>query len=232
MKAMAYPETFRETKIFDVLGYSPSQIKQMIDVTPRPASLTVEAIVSPQGDGKFEIIKVHAKNVKYYNLTIDHADFSFPKVSIDMNLLEKEILLFRSATVVEIETYVSEADILKVFDLFAKARSLSDLRLKISPKETVLNGKSRKGFWAVAFKVVGEPKLDGCKKINFDCRQLVLNGLPLPRAAVKALFNSINPVFDAAKTWLNLDLDKIEIDQGFVRSFGTIRAPVKTGKSE
>lgn len=227
--AFANPRAFEKTRLFEVLGYSQAQIKQMVEVTPRPASLSIEYLGVPGPDGMFDKIKVKASKVKYYNMTIDHAVFEFPRVRLDMKKLASGVLEFRNAVQIGIETYVSEADILGVFDLFAKARNLSHLRMEISHRQAVLKGRSRRGLLLIAFEVFGSPRLEGTKIIQFDCKKMVLNGLSLPQAAINALFKQINPVFDARKTWLKLDLQEILLEKGFIHSLGKILAAGGTG---
>ena len=229
-RAFADPVFFRATGLFEKLGYSSDQAKQMVEVTPRPASLTVEFVQSLKSQA-FERLRVTAYKVRYYNLTIDHATFDFPNSELDFQALAGGNLVFKKADSVGIETNVSEGDILKVFNLFAKARSLSQLKMNISEKETVLTGKAKKGTLAATFSVQGNPVLDGNKKIRFNCRRMMLNGLIMPRSAINLIFNKINPVFDAGKTWLNLDLQRIATEKGYVHSWGVIRPPqAKLGK--
>jgi hypothetical protein len=219
----ADPDQFRLTDLFGVLGYSPAQIKQIVGVTPRPASLSVGFVESPDSPGGFVSLTVTAHQVRYYNLTIDHAVFSFADVQLDPEALNQGMIRFRRVGEVGVETNVSSGDILKVFDLVTKARHLSDLRLKINSKETVLSGTVRKGILRVEFSIQGKPELSGAKRVDFRCRRMALNGQKLPRSAVNAAFSRINPVFDAKKTWLNLELQSIELLSGFVRTKGLIK---------
>jgi hypothetical protein len=221
-RAFRDPAAFRDTKLFEVLRYTPEQVKAIVEITPRPASLTVEFQEIASQPGAFARVTVTAFQVKYYNLVIDHATFSFPDIQLDPDLLANGYLSFQKAARIDLETMVSAADILRVFDLFAKARQLSGMRLDISPKQVKLNGKTRRGIVTLAFEVFGSPRLEGDKTISFQCRKMVLNGVGMPRAAISALFDHINPVFDARKTWLKLTISEMATLAGFVRTKGII----------
>jgi len=217
------PAEFRATGLFDVLGYTPDQVKAMSEITPRPASLSVESEPTAGNPGSYKVLRVRCSGVRYYNLTIDHAGFDFPNVQIDVDALKSGHLRFLSAERVDLETNVSADDILKVFGFFAKARRLSKLALRLGSKETVLTGNIRQGFILAQFRVCGRPKLISSDRIVFDCRKLAINGLPLPTAAIRAMFSRINPVFDARKTWLNLVLQSMGVENGFVRTRAAIQ---------
>ncbi len=217
------PAEFRATRLFDVLGYAPDQVRAMSEITPRPASLSIEAEPADDGPGSYAMVRVRCKGVRYYNLTIDHAGFDFPHVRIDAEALKTGHLRFLSAERIDLETNVSADDILKVFSFFAKARHLSKMTLRLDSKETVLTGNIRQGFILAQFRVCGKPKLISTDRIAFDCRKLSINGLPLPVAAIRAMFSRINPVFDARKTWLNLVIQTMGVENGFVRTRAAIQ---------
>ncbi|MFZ2960001.1 MAG: hypothetical protein WA705_24230 [Candidatus Ozemobacteraceae bacterium] len=217
-KAFSDGQALSDTRLFEKLGYTSDQIKAMVEITPRPASVRVECIPDPQVVGRYSLLRIHASQIHYYKLVIDHGTLDFPGALIDLPALNEGRLVFQNLDNVDIETFVSSDDFLKVFQFFASAKKLSDLKMKISPKETSLSGKVKKGFLTVVFKVFGLPALDGPKKVRFNCKRLVLNGVSLPRAAVHALFNSINPVFDANRTWLDLELKAVANEEGFIRS--------------
>lgn len=225
------PEEFRTTRLFEVLGYASDQIRAMSEITPRPASLTVEAEPAGGASGSFRLIRVRCSGVQYYNLTIDHARFEFPDVRIDTEALAQGHLRFLSAGRIDLETHVSADDILKVFRFFAKAQRLSQMSLRIAPKETVLAGNVRKGILVARFRVNGQPKLVSTDRITFDCRKMDINGVPVPAAAIRAMFSRINPVFDARKTWLNLKLREMGAESGFVTTKATIHPAQATTAS-
>ncbi len=52
------PEEFRATRLFEVLGYAPEQARAMAEITPRPASLTIEAEPACDASGSFRLIRV------------------------------------------------------------------------------------------------------------------------------------------------------------------------------
>ncbi len=224
-EAFSDPQAFQDTGLFRVLGYSPAQVKSMVEITPRTASISVQAFPATHGVGSYRSIRVLAGQVRYYNLTIDHAYFEFPDVLLDERQLDAGHLRFLAAKSIELETFVSEKDILKVFDLFSKARQLSDLRLSLRKNATILRGRCRKGILTMDFRVEGAPEKVGETAIRFNCRKMSINGLPIPRAAVNALFSRINPVFDARKTWLKLRIGEINVENGFVRTRGRILPP-------
>lgn len=216
------PAEFRSTRLFEILGYTPDQVKAMAEITPRPASLTVEADAAGDDPGFYRMLRVRCSGVQYYNLTIDLAVFEFPQARIDLQALKEGHLRFLSADRVDLETHVSSEDILKVFRFFARARRMSEMKLKLAPKETVLSGNIRKGFILARFRVRGQPKIISTDRIAFDCSKLDINGVPLPSAAIRAMFSHINPVFDARKTWLNLRLQSMGVENGFVSTKATI----------
>ncbi|HOT29676.1 MAG TPA: DUF2993 domain-containing protein [Candidatus Ozemobacteraceae bacterium] len=225
------PEEFRATGLFEKLGYAPDQVRAMAEITPRPASLTVEAEPAGDASGAFRLIRVRCSGVQYYNLTIDHAGFEFPDVRVDPEALANGHLRFVSAGRIDLETHVSADDILKVFRFFAKAQRLSQMSLRIAPQETVLTGNVRKGIFVARFRVNGQPKLISTDRIAFDCRKMDINGVPLPAAAIRAMFSRINPVFDARKTWLNLKLREMGVESGFVATKATIHPAQATAAS-
>lgn len=221
-RAFADGEAFRATGLFDCLGYTATQVAEIAQVTPRPASLTVDWAATDPASGVFQRLLVTAHRVRYYDLTIERAVFSFADVRLDVDALLADRLVFRSAGPVGLETFVSSADILKVFDLVTKARGLSGLVMTIDRRTTRLRGRVRQGWLTVNFHLEGIPYLKNGRKIEFRCRRLVLNGLTLPQGVIRGMFSRINPVFDADQTWLNLHLDKITLEPGYVRSSGAI----------
>jgi len=108
--------------------------------------------------------------------------------------------------------------------LFAKARSLSHLKLDLDKDRAHLKGRVKRGLLVVEFNLNGETQLTDPKTVFFRCNRLVLNGSIMPRNAVNAIFSQINPVFDASKTWLNLNIASIRITRGFVETIATIDA--------
>ncbi|MBI3038177.1 hypothetical protein HYY75_03870 [bacterium] len=223
--AFSDAEAFRASHLFDVLGYQPEQVRQLVEVTPRPSSLSVEFSPSNPQSGKFDLIRVSAKEIHYYNLVIHHAILEFPNVEIDPRALSQDKLVFNSLDRVKIETFVAESDILKLFEKFSEAKKLSHLKIKIRKNNTSLSGKVHKGIFLIAFKISGNSVINGTKTVRFQCKKMVLNGLPLPRPAINTIFNQINPVFDARKTWLQLDLLGIFSEEGFVRSVLNLSGP-------
>lgn len=221
-RAFADGEAFRATGLFDRLGYTASQVAEIAQITPRPASLTVDWAAADPAGGRFERLTVTAHRVRYYDLTIERAVFSFTGVVLDAAALAADRLMFREVGGVGLETFVSSDDILKVFDLVTRARGLSGLAMTIDGRGTRLRGRVRQGLLTVRFHLEGAPLLKNDRQIEFRCRRLVLNGLPLPQGVVRGMFSRINPVFDANQTWLNLRLQKIALEPGYVRSWGMI----------
>jgi hypothetical protein len=221
-RAFADGEAFRATGLFDCLGYTATQVAEIAQVTPRPASLTVEWAAADPASGFFQRLLVTTHRVRYYDLTIERAVFSFTDIRLDVDALLTDRLVFRSVGRVGLETFVSSADILKVFDLVTRARGLSGLVMNIDRRTTRLRGRVRQGWLTVNFHLEGIPCLKNGRQIEFRCRRLVLNGLSLPQGVIRGMFSRINPVFDADQTWLNLHLDKIALEPGYVRSWGAI----------
>lgn len=221
LKAFSEPTEFKGSEIFQLLGYDAGEIAQIGRITPRPASITVQ--VEPgNGPGYFKNIKVVCYSVHYYNLTIERVTFDFPDCQINVGELKNGNLRFLAGDSIKLKTEVSQNDILKVFDFFAKARDLSGLRLKLDADKANLRGKVKKGFVVVEFNLNGITQLVDAKTVMFRCSRLVLNGSPMPRNTLNAIFAQINPVFDASKTWLNLNIASINIKRGFVETIATI----------
>lgn len=219
--AMATPESFKDTQVFNLLGYSESEIAMIGKITPRPASLTVQFKPNDLAGG-FDNIKVVCSQVKYYNLTIATATFEFPSCSLDLESLENGRIRFLSSGLIRLKTEVSEADILKVFELFAKARSLRNLSLKLNEHKAQLGGWYRAGFLTIAFRLRGGISLVNPKMVNFECERLTLNRIALPRNTARSMISKVNPVFDSSKTWLNLNIENITILNGFVETIARI----------
>lgn len=215
--AFATPEGFRETGVFKILGYLEPEVAMIHKITPKPASLKIEFSDSGEA-GKFSSIKVICSEVKYYSLTIATATFEFPNCRLDSQALANNRIRFLDTDEIKLKTEVSEGDILKVFDLYAQARSLRDLRLELKQNRANLGGWFRKGILTVKFEVRGDVKLVSPKVVNFNCDRLTLNRIPLPRNAARSMIANINPVFDSRKTWLNLNIDSINIHDGFVET--------------
>ncbi|MDD2998441.1 MAG: hypothetical protein EOM80_06000 [Erysipelotrichia bacterium] len=220
-KAFSEPEEFKACEIFQLLGYNTAEISMIGKITPRPSKIIVEAEAC-EIPADFRNIKVICTNVLYYNLTIERVVFDFPDCRIDLDELKNGRLRFLAGDRINVKTEVSQRDILKVFDLFAKASALSRLRLKLDDEVASLKGRVKKGVFVVEFNLKGSTQLVDPKKVVFRCDRLLLNGSPMPRNAVNSIFSRINPVFDATKTWLNLNIASINIKSGFVETIATI----------
>ncbi|GAB4279920.1 MAG: hypothetical protein Kow0029_24140 [Candidatus Rifleibacteriota bacterium] len=219
--ALATPDEFKNTRIFNLLGYSESEIALIGKITPRPASISVE-FETPEANGEFSNIKIICSQVTYYNLTIATATFEFPDCRLDLESLNNGKIRFVRSKKIRLKTEVSEDDIIKVFDLFARARSLHDIKLKLKTDKARIDGWYRKGLLTVHFKIEGDVLLKDSKKVDFACDRLTLNRIPLPRNTARAIIAKINPVFDSTKTWLNLNIEKINILDGFVETIASI----------
>jgi hypothetical protein len=123
---------------------------------------------------------------------------------------------------IKLKTEVSQSNLLKVFELFARARSLRDLNLKLEKDRVRLDGWYKKGWLVVYFRVRGGVKLINPKIVNFNCSKLTLNRIPMPRNARRSIISRINPVFNSSKTWLNLNIKDIKILKGSVQTIATI----------
>lgn len=215
------PEEFKNSGIFRLLGYNELEIEQISKITPRPARIEITQ-TSETAPGEFKQLTVVCHNVHYYNLTIERATFDFPESKIDLEELEKGKIRFLAGNQIKLKTEVSQNDILKVFELFARAKSLSNLKLELNSEKAHLRGRVKRGILVVEFKLNGVTHLSDPKTVLFRCNRLLLNGVPMPRNAVNAIFAQINPVFDASKTWLNLNISSIRITPGFVETIATI----------
>lgn len=215
--AFASPEAFKETNVFKILGYLEPEVSLISSITPRPAQIRV---VYEKSDipGGFKNLQVICSQVGYYNLTIATATFEFPNSRLDLEQLAVNRIMFHETDEVRLKTEVSEADILKTFALFAEARALKDLRIKLSDNRAQVVGWYRQGILVVKFDVRGNVESEGSKVVKFNCEKMRLNGITLPRNAARSLLAKVNPVFDARRTWLNLNVDKVIILEGFVET--------------
>ncbi len=220
-KTFNNPDEFKASGIFQLLGYNDSEISQIGKITPRPSRIRVET-VTDSGIGRFASLKVFCEKVFYYNLTIERVVFNFPDCVIDETQLQNGRLRFVAGKQIELTTEVSADDILKVFELYAQARSLSSMNMKLASNSARLRGRIKKGIVTADFSLQGTTQLLDPKTIFFRCERLLLNGMPMPRNAVAAIFKQINPVFDASKTWLNLNVARVCIKPGFVETQATI----------
>ena len=221
MRSFNDPEEFKASGIFQLLGDNEEEVSQIGKITPRPAKIRVEA-VPDTGAGEFVSLKVFCDKVFYYNLTIERVMFDFPACVIDQNHLHEGRLRFVSGRQINLITEVSADDILKVFDFYAQSRSLSGMNMKLENNLARLQGRIKKGFVTAEFALRGTTHLSDSKTVVFRCEKLLLNGMTMPRNAIATIFKQINPVFDATKTWLNLNVAKISIKPGFVETHATI----------
>lgn len=224
-QAFSEPQRFRSSGVFQLLGYDEDDIALISNVTPRPASLSIE-LFGADGNGGYELIRVTTHKVKYYGLTLEKVVFEFPDCRLCLESLSNGYLRFIHATHIGLVTFVSEEDLLKVLGMFAKARSLQKLRFNLEKNRARLRGQIRRGIISIRFNLRGEALIVDEKTVDFRCDRLVLNGQALPRNMIRSMFSSINPVFDASKTWLNLNIKNIKIHNGAVETTATI-APKK-----
>ncbi|MBF0546181.1 MAG: hypothetical protein HQM08_17185 [Candidatus Riflebacteria bacterium] len=214
--AFSSSENLRGTHFFDLLGYTNEQINTFTGVTPNPSGISIAFDeIDPIGN-TIKNLKVEAKKTHYYKLLIDSCVLKFPNVKIDFEKVKSGKLLFQEASDTDVETFVAPSEILKLFEYFASARKLSHLSMKIERDEVVVSGRVKKGFFTVSFNSYGKSVISGERKMDFQCRKLVLNGFSLPNAVIRQIFSGINPVFDCGKTALNLVLMNICNRDGFV----------------
>lgn len=220
-RAFSDPDEFRNAGIFQLLGYSDDEIAQIGRITPRPASITVLADPGV-GTGTYKNISVNCTKVSYYNLTIDRVVFDFPVCRLCTDELAQGRLRFLESEQIQLKTEVSDSDIARVFDLVARARNLTSLRIKLEEDRARINGRVKRGLFVVDFNITGNTELVDSDTVIFRCDRMLLNRAVVPRNTVNAVFKEINPVFDARKTWLNLNIAAIKIRQGFVETIATI----------
>ncbi len=221
MLALSNPDEFRNAGIFQLLGYSSAEIAEIGKITPRPAAIKVRA--DPGSDvGGFSNIRVDCTKVSYYNLTIDRVIFDFPACRICLDELAQGRLRFLDSEKIELKTEVSASDIARVFDLVARARNLTSLRINLEEDRARIHGRVKRGLFVVDFNLTGDTELVDPKTVIFRCERMLLNRSVVPRNTVNAVFKEINPVFDARKTWLNLNIAKINIRRGFVETIASI----------
>jgi len=220
MRALSDPAEFRNSGIFQLLGYSSEEIAQIGRITPRPSAIVVQADSSEAGT--YDNIRVECTKVSYYNLTIDRVIFDFPSCRICLDELAQGRLRFLGSDLIKLKTEVSAADIARVFDLVARARNLTSLRIKLEEEKARISGRVKRGLFVVDFNITGDTELIDAKTVVFRCDRMLLNRAVVPRNTVNAVFRTINPVFDARKTWLNLNIAKINIRRGMVETIATI----------
>ncbi|PKL41936.1 MAG: hypothetical protein CVV41_15915 [Candidatus Riflebacteria bacterium HGW-Riflebacteria-1] len=221
MRAFSDPIEFRNSEIFQLLGYKPDEIAEIGKITPCPAAIKVVAESNGQPDG-FKNISVICTKVIYYNMTIDQVTFDFPDCRLSLDDLNQGRLRFLGSDLIRLKTEVSSEDIAKVFDLVARARKLSSLRIKLDKDLATVHGRVTRGLLVVDFKIRGSTELVDPKTVFFRCDRMEMNGFRLPRNEVNGVFRQINPVFDAKKTWLNLNIASISIRRGLVETIATI----------
>lgn len=220
-RAFSSPEHFEDSQVFQLLDYKDDEINLIRQVTPRPQKIEL-TYKQKNEPGTFEKLKVVAYGVTYYNLLITRAVFSFPDSKICLDQLEKGYLKFLKLDKVGLQTEVTDKDLLGVFELVARARSLYNLRMTMNNDRVHMRGRTRRGLFVAEFRLDGQALLEDSRTIVFNCNRLILNGQRLPRNVVGRMFDAINPVFDANNTWLNLHIDQITVDKGKVTSKGRI----------
>lgn len=221
MKAFSDPVEFRNTEVFQRLGYNSQEIDEIGKITPRPSA--IEVIAEPDEEGKgFKNIRVSCTKVLYYNLTIDRVVFDFPDCRLCLDNLKEGRLKFLGSDMIRLKTEVSASDIARVFDLVARARNLTSLRIKLEENCATVHGRVKRGIFVVDFNITGDTELIDAKTVVFNCDRMLLNRSVVPRNTVNGVFRQINPVFDANKTWLNLNIARINIKRGFVETIATI----------
>jgi len=105
-KALSSPEEFRNSGIFNLLGYNELEINQISSVTPRPATIEVKTS-SENETGQYDLITVVCHNVHYYNLTIERATFEFPECIIDLGELRSGRIRFLAGSQIRLKIEVS-----------------------------------------------------------------------------------------------------------------------------
>ncbi len=221
MRAFSDPVEFRNAGVFQLLGYSSQEIDQIGKITPRPAAIKVVAEPDEEGDG-FKNIRVSCTKVLYYNLTIDRVIFEFPDCRLCLDELKEARLKFLGSDMIKLKTEVSSSDIARVFDLVARARNLTSLRIRLEENRATVHGRVKRGVFVVDFNISGDTELIDTKTVVFNCERMLLNRAVVPRNTANGIFRQINPVFDANKTWLNLNIASINIKRGFVETIATI----------
>ena len=221
IKTMNSPIEFENSQIFQLLGYDNNDLSAISRVTPMPESIKVEIELDTEC-GRFKKVRVTTNQVRYYGLNLQQAVFEFPDSVICLQSLEKGLLRFLAVEKINLQTKVSESNLLKVFEMFAAARSLYNLKISLRRNRAQIRGRLRRGLFVVQFNVQGNAVIANNRQINFDCSRIVLNNRPLPRSTVRSMFSSINPVFDSTDAWLNLKLHDVKIINGYVETTATI----------
>lgn len=221
VKTFNSAQEFRNCKVFRLLGYDLAETDFIGRITPHPTDLKIEYAYAENGG--FSAIKASCEKVHYYNMIIEHVDFIFPNCELDTKKLNEGKLSFIKADEIELKIDVSETDVLSVFQLYAKAKALSKLKMVFSKNKCKLTGRVKQGLFVADFEVTGNTKLINPKQVDFVCDKMVINGQVQPRSFAKAAFAGINPVFDGTTTWLNLHLSEIRIIDGFVETRATIK---------
>jgi hypothetical protein len=152
-RAFNDPAEFRDSGVFQLLGYTSSEIEQIGKITPRPASITVEADYIEQ-ENVYKNIRVICEKVLYYNLTIDRVTFEFPDCRLSSEDLAEGRLRFISSKQIKLKTEVSADDIARVFDLVARARRLRNLRIELEQDRAKVNGRVRRGLFTVDRRII------------------------------------------------------------------------------
>ncbi|MBF0410605.1 MAG: hypothetical protein HQM10_24895 [Candidatus Riflebacteria bacterium] len=221
--AFSNSDALNSTRVFDILGYTDEQKRTITNVVPKPSSLSVSFEPDLSGPGKFNSIEVLSRNTHFYKLIIDSCKLNFNNVNINSQSLESGRILFNNFGQLGIETRVATTEILKLFEYFSDARKISNLKMTMKNSEILVSGTIKKGFFPVEFHSYGKPVLVGNDKINFRCRRLTVNGLPMPNAIIESIFSKINPVFDVKRTSLKLVLKNVEAKDGYIITNADLR---------
>ena len=232
MKTFSSSHEFGACQVFQCLDYDLAEIAQIRRITPFPASLTVEidgieedylpvktdesSVSSQTRVLKFKKLNVICDKVHYFDMEIERMTFGFPDCVIEYDYLDKGRLKFASATKIDLLVKVSENDLLSVLNLYPKAKSLSNVKIILTPNQCQSRGRVKLGFLVAEYKIKGFIKQISPKTIDFSCSKLTINGIPQPRAFVRTIMGYINPVFDSSKVWVNLNIISMNIIQGFV----------------
>jgi hypothetical protein len=224
------PKAFKDSRVFQILGYDLAETDMIAKITPYPKKLEVkvetdELCENPDNIG-FKSISVTCDRVNYYSMVIERVVFIFPNCVLDRDSLKKGTLKFLNADEIQLEVLVSEKDISNVFALFAQAKALTSLEMKLTPNLCKLFGNVKMGFFRAQFEVSGVVDLINPKQVNFICNRMVINKQVQPRNFVSAIIAQINPVFDSTKAWINLNVSDIRITSGFVATKAVINRKV------
>lgn len=237
LKTFSSSQEFARSQVFQCLGYDLAEVSQIKKVTPFPKSVSVtfegmketETFIASETRRivAFEKLAIRCKKVQYFGMTMEELVFTFPDCSLEKDYLIKEKIRFARVSHIDLKVKVSEENLLSVMKLYSKSSALSSVKIYLYKDKVKCSGKVKMGFIVADFVLKGYTRLASPKKVTLICEKLYLNRIAQPRAFIRPIMDYVNPVFDSTKVWINLNILKMDLKNGFVETAGIIGAKEK-----